>query len=155
MESPRGTWLEGFADGLSYLLLFAAITIGLRRHYGKIAVFMGVALLVGAILALIVTSLGRSRATTPDRPNEYLGRFYRLLENDSANWISRVVRQVQAFEKRGVVIHYVLIFTVIGALPLLFFLATLGAHLTWILALYFNQRFFATKANVNSLTEAV
>jgi len=155
MESPRGTWLEGFADGLSYLLLFAAITIGLRRHYGKIAVVMGLVLLVGAILALIVTSLGRRRATAPDRPNEYLGRFYQLLEKDSANWISRIVRQIQAFEKRGVVIHYIVLFTVIGALPLLFFLATLGAHLTWILALYFNRRFFAVKANVNTVTEAL
>ena len=155
MESPRGTWLEGFADGLSYLLVFAAITVGLRRHYGRLAVVMGVALVVGTILALIVTSLGRRRATAPDRPNEYLGRFYNLLENDSANWISRGVRQVQAFQKRGVMIHYVLLFTVIGALPLLFFLATLGAHLTWILALYFNRRFFAVKANVNTVTEAL
>lgn len=155
MESPWGTWLEGFADGLSYLLLFGGITIGLERHYGKPAVVMGVALLVGAILALIVTSLGRRRATTPDRPNEYLGRFYHLLEKDSANWISRLVREVQAFQKRGVMIHYVLIFTMIGALPLVFLLSTLGAHLTWILSLYFNRRFFAVRANVNTVTEAL
>jgi phosphatidylglycerophosphate synthase len=155
MESPRGTWLEGFADGLSYLLLFAAITIGLRRHYGKVAVVIGLVLLVGAILALIVTSLGRRRATAPDRPNEYLGRFYNLLEKDSANWISRMVRQVQAFEKRGVMIHYIVLFTVFGGLQLLFLLAAIGAHLTWILALYFNRRFFAVKANVNTVTEAL
>ena len=155
MESPRGTWLEGFADGLSYLLLFAAITIGLSRHYGRVAVVMGAALLVGAILALIFTSIGRRRATAPDRPSEYLGRFYHLLEKDSGNWISRGVRQVQAFQKRGVMIHYVLIFTVIGALPLLFFLATLGAQLTWILSLYFNRKFFAVRANVNTVTEAL
>jgi len=154
MESPWGTWLEGFADGLSYLLLFGGITIGLRRHYGKAAVVMGVALLVGAILALIVTSLGRKRATTPDRPNEYLGRFYHLLEKDSSNWISRAVRQVQAFEKRGVMIHYIVLFALLGALPLLFLLATLGAHLTWILSLYFNRRFFAVKAKPNTLREA-
>jgi phosphatidylglycerophosphate synthase len=155
MESPRGTWLEGFADGLSYLLLFAAITIGLRRHYGKVAVVIGLVLLVGAILALIVTSLGRRRATAPDRPNEYLGRFYHLLENDSANWISRMVRHVQAFEKRGVMIHYIVLFTVFGGLQLLFLLAAIGAHLTWILSLYFNRRFFAVKANVNTVTEAL
>lgn len=142
-ESPRGTWLEGFADGLSYLLLFAGITIGLERRYGRIAVLMGIALLFGAILALIATSLQRRRATTPDRPNEYLGRFYELLEKDSGNRISRVVRQVQAFQKRGVMIFYIFLFTVVGALPLLFCLATLGAHLTWILILYFNHRFFA------------
>jgi phosphatidylglycerophosphate synthase len=155
MESPRGTWLEGFADGLSYVLLFAAITIGLSWHYGKVAVVMGIALLAGTILALIVTSLGRRRATAPDLPNEYLGRFYRLLETDSANWISRVVRQVQAFQKRGVMIHYIVLFTVFGGLPLLFLLATIGAQFTWILALYFNRRFFAVKANANTLTETL
>jgi phosphatidylglycerophosphate synthase len=158
-ESPRGTWFEGFADGLSYLLLFGGITIGLHRHYGRPATVMGIALLVGAILALIATSLQRRRATTSDRPNEYLGRFYHLLEKDSGNWISRVVRQVQAFQKRGVVIHYIMLFTVIGALPVLFFLATLGAHLTWILTLYFNRRFFAqpaergAKPNINTFKE--
>jgi len=141
-ESPSGTWLEGIADGLSYLLLFAGITIGLSRHYGRIAVWMGIALLIGSVLALIATSLQRRRATTPDRPNEYLDHFYQLLEKDSENWISRVVRQVQGFQRRGILVHYIILFTVIGALPAVFVLATLGAHLTWILTLYFNHRFF-------------
>lgn len=141
-ESPWGTWLEGAADGISYLLLFAGITVGLDRRYGRIAVLVGIALFLGAILALIATSLQRGRATTADRPNEYLGRFYELLEKDSGNRISRVVRQIQAFQRRGIMIHYVVLFTVIGALPLVFVLATIGAHLTWILTLYFNHRFF-------------
>jgi phosphatidylglycerophosphate synthase len=141
-ESPRGTWLEGFADGLSYLLLFGGITIGLSHRYGRPAALMGILLLVGAILALVTTSLQRRRATTTDRPNEYLGRMYQLLDKDSGNWISRVVRQLQAFVRRGILVHYILIFTLIGALPLIFLLATLGAHLTWILTLYFNRRFF-------------
>ncbi|HWW13597.1 MAG TPA: CDP-alcohol phosphatidyltransferase family protein [Candidatus Dormibacteraeota bacterium] len=148
-ESPSGTWLEGMADGLSYLLLFAGITIGLSRQYGRLAVWMGLALLTGSVLALIATSLQRRRATAPDRPNEYLGRFYQLLQKDSGNWISRVVRQVQAFQRRGILIHYIVIFTVIGALPLVFLLATLGAHLTWILILYFNRRFFSQSSEVN------
>lgn len=159
-ESPSGTWFEGFADGLSYLLLFGGITIGLHRHYGRPATVMGIALLVGAILALTATSLQRRRATTPDRPNEYLGRFYQLLEKDSGNWISRVVRQVQAFQRRGVMIHYIVLFTIIGALPVLFFLATVGAHLTWIVILYFNRRFFAqprgrATSKVNTFKEAL
>ncbi|HUK47585.1 MAG TPA: CDP-alcohol phosphatidyltransferase family protein [Terriglobales bacterium] len=160
-ESPRGTWFEGFADGLSYLLLFGGITIGLSRQYGEVAIWMGVALVVGAALAVTATSLQRKRATTPDRPQEYLGNFYKLLEKDSGNWISRVVRQVQAFQKRGVLIIYIVVFTVLGGLPVLFFLATLGAHLTWILTLYFNRRFFSqpvqsgAKPNVSTLKEAL
>jgi phosphatidylglycerophosphate synthase len=150
-ESPRGTYLEGFADGLSYLQLFTGITIGMYRHYGRIAIFMGIALLVGAVLALITTTLQRKRATTPDRPNEYLGRFYELLEKDSGNWISRVVRQVQAFQRRGIMIHYIVLFTILGLLPFIFLLATVGAHLTWILTLYFNRRFFMrSQTDVNA-----
>lgn len=142
-ESPRGTWLEGFADGLSYLLLFGGISIGLIHRYGRPALLIGIALLVGAILALVTTSLQRRRATTTERPNEYLGRMYQLLDKDSGNWISRLVRRLETFVRRGILIQYVVIFTLIGALPLLFLLATLGAHLTWILTLYFNRRFFA------------
>ena len=158
-ESPSGTWVEGMADGLSYLLLFGGVTIGLSRQYGHVAIWMGIALLIGTVLALIVTSLQRRRATTPDRPNEYLGRFYQLLEKDSGNWISRVVRQVQAFQRRGILIIYIVLFTLIGALPLVFLLATLGAHLTWVLTLYFNRRFFSqpseVKTTVSKLKEAL
>jgi phosphatidylglycerophosphate synthase len=160
-ESPRGTWLEGFADGLSYVLLFGGITIGLSRQYGRPAVAMGILLLVGTVLALVVTSLQRRRAAAADRPNEYLGNMYQLLDKDSGNWISRVVRQLQAFIRRGILVHYVLIFTVIGALPLIFFFATLGAHLTWILTLYFNRRFFAQSfrlgetSTVNTIKETL
>jgi phosphatidylglycerophosphate synthase len=160
-ESPIGTYLEGTADGLSYLLLFGGITIGLSHHYGRIAVWMGIALLIGAVLALVATTLQRRRATTPDRPNEYLGRFYQLLEKDSGNWISRVVRQVQGFQRRGIMIHYIVLFALINALPVVFVLATLGAHLTWILTLYFNRRFFSlsarseTKPTLSELKEAL
>jgi phosphatidylglycerophosphate synthase len=159
-ESPRGTYIEGFADGLSYLLLFAGITIGMYRHYGRVSIFIGIALLVGAILALVTTTLQRKRATAPDRPNEYLGNLYQLLENDSRNWISRIVRQVQGFQRRPLLIHYIVLFTILGLLPLVFCLATLGSNLTWILTLYFNRRFFMgprtdVKPTVNTFKEAL
>jgi hypothetical protein len=99
--------------------------------------------MIGAVLALILTSLQRSRATAPDRPNEYLGRFHELLEKDSGNWVSFVVRRVESFQRRGIFIHYLVIFTILGLLPLVFVLATIAAQLTWILTLYFNRRFFS------------
>jgi len=108
---------------------------------------------------LVATSLQRRRATTPDKPNEYLGRIYQLLENDCGNWISRVVRQVQGFQRRGILIHYIVIFTILGLLPLVFLLATIGAHLTWILTLYFNRRFFShssgSEVTLSKLKEAL
>jgi len=141
-DSPFGTYLESHADSLSYLLLFTGITIGLYRQHGGRELWIGGALLIGTVLALVITTLQRKRAAVADRPTEYLGNFYRKLEQDSSNWISRVVRQAQGFQRRGILIHYVVVFTVLGGLPVLFYLATIGAHLTWILALYYNQRFF-------------
>jgi phosphatidylglycerophosphate synthase len=158
-DSAFGTWFEGFADGLGYLLLFAGITIGLYRQQGSCELWVGAALLVGTVLSLVITSLGRMRGTTSDRRHEYLGTLYQKMESDSSNWISRFARQIQPFQKRGVCIHYIVLFTVMGGVPVLFYLSTLGSHLMWTLSLYFNHRFFKRPAqitgrtNVNAISE--
>jgi phosphatidylglycerophosphate synthase len=141
-DSPFGTWLEGLIDGASYLLLFAGTAVGLYKQHGRSELLVGAALLIGTVLAIVLTSLMRTRGAPVDRPNEYLGNFYQLLEKDSSNWISRVSRQIQAFMKRGVMIHYVLIFTLLHGLRVFFYISAFSSHLTWILALYFNRRFF-------------
>jgi phosphatidylglycerophosphate synthase len=141
-DSPFGTWLEGFIDGASYLLLFAGTAVGLYKQHGRSELLVGAALLIGTVLTIVVTSLMRTRGAPVDRPNEYLGNFYQLLEKDSSNWISRVSRRIQAFMKRGVMIHYVLIFTLLHGLRVFFYISAFSSHLTWILALYFNRRFF-------------
>jgi phosphatidylglycerophosphate synthase len=147
-DSAFGTWFEGFADGLGYLLLFAGITLGLYRQHGSRELWVGAALLVGTVLSLVITSLGRLRGTTSDRRHEYLGTLYQKMESDSSNWISRFARQVQPFQKRGVCIHYIVLFTVLGGVPVLFYLSTLGSHLMWTLSLYFNHRFFKRPAQI-------
>jgi phosphatidylglycerophosphate synthase len=141
-DSPFGTWLEGFIDGTSYLLLFGGAAVGLYKQHGRSELLVGAALLIGTVLTIVVTSLMRRRGAPADRPNEYLGNFYQLLEKDSSNWISGVSRQIQAFMKRGVMIHYVVIFTVLHGLRVFFYISAFSSHATWILALYFNRRFF-------------
>ena len=76
----------------------------------------------------------------------------RLLEIDPS-LISPMVRQIHIFIKKGVAIHYVLIFTVIGALPFFLRLAALAANLTWTLALYFNWK-FTSKRSVPAMKQA-
>lgn len=141
-DSPFGTWLEGFIDGVSYLLLFGGTAVGLYRQHGESELLVGGALLIGTAQTIVVTSLMRKHGAPIDRPNEYLGNFYQLLEKDSSNWISRISRQIQTFMRRGVMIHYVVIFTLLHGLRAFFYIAATSSHLTWILALYFNRRFF-------------
>ena len=77
--------------------------------------------------------------TSPDRPHEYSVRMNHLMDSDP-NPVSRIARQIHIFIKKGVAIHYVLLFTVAGALPILFGLASVSANLTWILVSWFTWR---------------
>jgi phosphatidylglycerophosphate synthase len=141
-ESAFGTWLEGLVDNITYLVIFAGITIGLHRQYGSWPVKYGIALIIGCVLSVIVIGVQRKLSTAPDRPHEYAGKMNQLLEADSSNSLSLIVRQIHIFVKKGVLVHYLLIFTLMGGLPLFLWLATLGSNLTWILGLYFMRRFF-------------
>jgi phosphatidylglycerophosphate synthase len=145
-DSPFGTWFEGTVDNVSYLLLFTGITFGLYQQRGPQEVLLGEVTLLGAVLSVLVISWQRKRSTRPNRPHEYIGKMYQLLEQDRGNLVSRAVRELQVFIRKGVVIHYVVLFTALGLLPLLLRLAALGSNLTWILSLYFSYRFFRQPA---------
>ena len=141
-ESAFGTWFEGFVDNTTYLAVFTGITVGLYRQYGHWALNYGVALIIGCLLSVIVVNVQRRLATAPDRPHEYAGKMNQLLETDSSNSLSKIARQIHVFVKKAVVVHYLLLFTLLGALPLFLWLAAVGSNLTWILGLYFTHRFF-------------
>jgi phosphatidylglycerophosphate synthase len=141
-ESSFGTWFEGLVDNVTYLAIFAGITVGLQHQYGRWALKFGIALTIGCVLSVLVVSLQRKLSTAPDRPHEYAGKLNRLMESDSSNLVSKIARQVHIFVKKGVLVHYLLIFTLMGGLPLFLWIAAVGSNLTWIVALYFTRRFF-------------
>jgi phosphatidylglycerophosphate synthase len=148
LESAFGTWFEGFVDNATYLLLFVGVTAGLYRQRGARELAWGIALIAGCLLSVAVVAMQRKVATAADR------RINALMESDSRNPISLIVRQMHIFIKKGVVIHYVLLFTVLGGLPLFLRLAAVGANLTWALAFYFNRRFFSRRAGEETEPEA-
>jgi phosphatidylglycerophosphate synthase len=148
-ESPFGTWFEGTVDNVTYVLLFCGITVGLDRQLGTRELAWGMALIVGCVLSALAVAIQKRSVTAPDRPHEYAGRMNHLLETDS-NLISRVARQIHIFIKKGVAIHYILIFTVLGALPILLRMAAIAANLTWTLVSYFTWK-FKLKRRVGSI----
>lgn len=143
-DSPFGCWFESLVDNASYALLFTGITLGLALQRDSKALLLGALLLFGCALSIGVIGLQHRATTRPDSPNEYPGMVYRLLESDSHNWILGLTRRLHFLTKKGVLIHYVLMFTVAGLLPSMIWLALIGSHATWIIALYLNHRFFPT-----------
>jgi phosphatidylglycerophosphate synthase len=141
-ESAFGTWFEGFVDNATYLAVLVGIVVGLYRQHGSWALKYGIALIAGCLLSVAVIAMQRKLATGADRPHEYAGKIDRLLEADSSNLVSRIGRQLNMFVRKGILMHYLLMFTLLGGLPVFLGLAAVGSHLTWILALYFTRRFF-------------
>lgn len=140
-ESAFGCWLETFVDYASYVVLFAGMTIGLYRQGGAIWLVGGGLLLFGTLMSIVVISFQRKLATDPDRPHELLGRFQRRLEQDSGNIISRFARQAEFVIRKAPFAHFVVIFTLLGGVKVLFLFVAFGTNVIWLLALYFNRLF--------------
>lgn len=141
-ESPFGCWLETFVDYATYLLAFAGMTIGGYRRGGSLYVAVGAALLVGCLLSFITISVQRKLAASAE-PTQYYRRYLQALDQDSGNVISKLTRNLQFLLRKGVLIHYVQLFAVLNGIPVLFFLAAIGANVAWIVTLYLNRRLFA------------
>jgi phosphatidylglycerophosphate synthase len=141
-ESAFGCWLETMVDYATYLLVFAGITVGGYRRGGGGYLALGSALLFGSVLSFIVISVQRKLAAPAARPNEYSQRYLAALERDAGNPISRIVRLLQFLLKKGVLVHYFLLFAVLDLVPVLLFLGAFGANVAWMVTLYFNRRLF-------------
>jgi len=142
-ESAFGCWLESFVDYATYVPLFGGMTLGLTRQFGSRWMGLGLLLLFGTAMTCWVAVRHRKVSTSPDRPEQYLPRYFRLLEGDSGSIISKFVRQAHMFLKKGVLCHYVLIFSVLDGLPVFFCMAVFGSNLAWLLGLYTGRLFSA------------
>ncbi len=143
-ESPFGCWLETMADYSSYLLIFAGMTIGQYRRGGGVYLIIGAALLFGCVVSFAVISVQRKLAAPVERPNEYSRLYLEALDRDKRNPISAFIRQMQFLTKKGVLIHYLLVFAIVGVLPVVLFLCAVGANVAWMVTIYFNRRLFSS-----------
>ena len=149
-ESAFGCWLETMVDYSTYVLAFAGMAIGGYRRDGAAYLFLGAALLLGSILSFIVISKQRKLAAPADAPNEYYQRYLKSLDRDTQNPISAAIRKLHFLTRKGVLIHYTLLFAVLGALPLYLILAAFGANVTWMVTIYFNHRLFLSRPSDHS-----
>ncbi|MFQ5744769.1 MAG: CDP-alcohol phosphatidyltransferase family protein, partial [Acidobacteriota bacterium] len=140
-ESPFGCWLETYVDYMSYLFLLSGMTIGLYREHGAIWLLLGAMTLLGCVTSFFLFAKQRKLATRPERPEEYLIRFYRRLEQDSDNFLSQKIRRYQFIIKKGVLCHGVFWFSVLGALQVFVALGAFISNVTWIAVLYTNHLF--------------
>jgi len=141
-ESAFGCWLETMVDYATYLLVFFGMTVGGYRRDGWLYLGLGAALLFGSVLSFFVISVQRKLAAPAGKPTEYYRRHLAALERDAGNPISRTARNLQFLLRKGVLVHYVLLFALFNLLPVLLFLGAFGANAAWMVTLYLNRRLY-------------
>lgn len=130
-DSAFGCWVDTLGDYVYYLAIFAGLTVGAVRQTGWLALWWcGAALAVGVLLTFALLILLRWRITG-GRPERLRTRakdhFY-----GSGKWWARMVAKLSTVATRATMPYGIVGFAVLGLLPIVVVLSTIGAQIYWI-----------------------
>ncbi len=140
MESAFGSYFETVCDFAYYFSFAVGITVGLYRASGnQLYLFLGGALLFGTLVSLFTLSYQRKEFAKD--PSKLAGQAHSAFEANAHNPIYRFGRTTYFVVRRPVLPYYLFILTVLNMLPVVLFIAALGANLFWTIQLYSNRLF--------------
>lgn len=135
-DSAFGCWLETVCDYLSYVFVFAGLTVGLMRSSGSsMWLTWGAVLLSGAVMTFLATAFSRHRLAR-QRPEDLLRIWQKEAESRKANPLLFIGRRTEFLVRRCFMPYAVLVFALLNLTQLLFILCAVGSHAAWIISLY-------------------
>jgi phosphatidylglycerophosphate synthase len=130
-ESPFGCWVDTLGDYVYYVAVFAGLTVGAVRQTGSQAFWwLGAALAVGVLLTFTLLILLRWQITDgrPERLRHRANAHFYGIGKRWARWIA----QLSTVATRATMPYGILGFAILGFLPVVVILATIGAQVYWI-----------------------
>lgn len=147
-ESAFGAHFDTVCDYVFYISFGIGATVGLYKVTSSpFYVWLGVAILVGTILSLIITTYNRNNLA--ENASLYAAEAHKKLEANLQNPIVRVGRKVYFVARRPALPYYLLFFTVVGLLPFVLFMMALGTNLFWMFHIYTNRFFTPQPKKLN------
>ena len=130
-DSAFGCWVDTLGDYVYYLAIFAGLTIGAVRQTGWMLFWWcGAALGAGVLLTFALLILLRWR-TTEGRPERLRTRTEEHFYRTGKPWAHRVA-QLSTCATRATMPYGIVAFALVGLLPVVVILATIGAQIYWI-----------------------
>jgi phosphatidylglycerophosphate synthase len=132
-DSAFGCWVDTVGDYVYYFAVFAGLTVGTVRHTGgsRVALAAGAALGIGVLLTVTLLTLLRWR-TTGGRPERLRTQTRAHFDATGSRW-ARLVGPLSNCATRATMPYGILALALIGQLPVVFVLATIGAQAYWII----------------------
>jgi phosphatidylglycerophosphate synthase len=130
-ESALGCWVDTLGDYVYYLAVFAGLTVGAVRQTGSPAFWWcGAVLCAGVLLTFLLLILLRWRITG-GRPERLRSRTKDHFYGTGKLW-ARVVAKLSTCATRATMPYGIVAFAIVGLLPVVVVLATIGAQVYWI-----------------------
>lgn len=153
-ESNFGAWLDSVLDPVSYLAVFAGMTLGLYRETGQQwFVYLG-ALLLGGVGLSLAADIYQRRKIGGREPHTYLARWEKLADERTSHPAVFAARNLHFLVRRATVPYWILGFTLLGLRPLFLTLTTLGANLFWIFLLGIHRFILPRRESPSELARA-
>jgi hypothetical protein len=139
-------WVSSLLDGVdgklarlkgqATLVLFGALAIGLARSIGAVPVAaVSVVLVSGLVAAFFIGAGMRKKLVPPEHPEQLGPLVYRTIDEHRADPVMSFARATIRLTSRAGLPHIFLVAALVGALPVVFVLAAVGAQLAWMIAL--------------------
>jgi hypothetical protein len=153
-ESSLGIRTKGLLETLTCSIVLGGIMIGLYSHCRVSEIVGGGVLMIGCLVPLIVIAIQGRTATDADQPQtQDVSRNESSRKHSSSRFLT-VAQRLRILSRKGVAIHFLLLFTISGGLPLFLWLTALGSNVSWVLTLYLKRRVFQ-KPSTRSDVEAI
>lgn len=134
--TPFGSRLDSRLDMVYYLVLFGALAVGLARTLGAAPVAAVSLVLVSGLVAAFFIGAGMRKKLVPREHPEQLGPLvYRTIDEHRTDPVMGFARATIRLTSRAGLPHIFLVAALLGALPIVFVLAAVGAQLAWMIAL--------------------
>lgn len=139
-ESALVTRIKGLIEALTCTVILGGIMIGLYNHCGASDRVCDGILAIACAVPIIVIAIQRHTAANADRLRKHGKSWKALSKKDCSIRFSGIAWQLRTLIRKRVAIHYFLMFTLAGGLPLFLWLAALGGNLSWVLTMYSRSR---------------
>jgi phosphatidylglycerophosphate synthase len=141
LESDFGCWLETICDYLSYLFLFAGMSIGLWRSSGSGTYMVWGGLLVFGSVASFVALGWERRRLASGRPEQLLKIWQMHAESRPSNPFLYFGRHLEFMTRRCFFPYALLFFALFNIMNVAFVISAIAANLVWPIALYSSHAF--------------
>lgn len=138
--SRLGAWLEMTCDYAYYMIIFVGMSVGVARQFNDTFwLWLGAGALLGSILTFTLVARWNRRYYRETRGHQPGYGFQQTVERARSNPLFAFVRRVNVLVTRAAMPYYIVLFALVGGIPVILAFACVGSNIAWMAMLYANR----------------